>query len=430
MPAPTTWPAFLHLFQDCFTLPSYVLFEQLLTAWPLCPGRHTLTRLWSVIPAGSRRPYGAYARLIRDGRWSMDRLWARLARLLVERWVGEGVVTALLDDTLAKKTGRHIEGAGYFRDAVHSTASYTVTAWGLNIVVLALCVTPPWQGEPLALPLLIRVHRKDELSLVDLAVTMIWQLHRWLPDHRIRVVADGAYASLVGYQWPPTVHIVSRIRSNAALYDPPPPRTGRRGRPRLRGQRLPSPRQLAAGLAEADWTTSQVHMRTHLAERLVFARKVLWYEAARSRPLLLVIVRVPDGNQPPDFLITTDVNAAPETVASAYDHRWPIEDTNRNVKQFLGAEDPQSWVREGPERVLSLACWLYSAVCHWFADHAQEVAWPHRPWYASKSTPSFTDALATLRRQCWTAAFSARSAHEPVQPEILTTLLAVLAEAA
>lgn len=130
MPAPSTWPTFLLLFNGCFTAPSRLLFEQLVTAWALCPGRRTLTRLWSVIPLGGRHPYGAYTRWVREGRWSMDELWRRLLRVFVDRLAPNGELTFLLDDTLAKKTGRKIEGAGIFRDPVLSTATYTVAAWG------------------------------------------------------------------------------------------------------------------------------------------------------------------------------------------------------------------------------------------------------------------------------------------------------------
>ena len=72
MLAPPTWLLFLSQFAGSFTAPGRQLFEQLLTAWVLCPGRHTLTRLWSVIPEAQRRQYGAYARWVRCGRWSMD----------------------------------------------------------------------------------------------------------------------------------------------------------------------------------------------------------------------------------------------------------------------------------------------------------------------------------------------------------------------
>lgn len=54
--------------------PSQLLLEQLVTAFALCPGRRTLTRLWSVIPADLRRHYGAYAGWVREGYGSMDEL--------------------------------------------------------------------------------------------------------------------------------------------------------------------------------------------------------------------------------------------------------------------------------------------------------------------------------------------------------------------
>ena len=91
MPAPTSWLTFLHLFAPCFTSPGQLLFEQLVTAWALCPGRRTLTRLWSVMPPERRRRYGAYARWVREGKWSPDELWRRLVVHLVERMAVGGL---------------------------------------------------------------------------------------------------------------------------------------------------------------------------------------------------------------------------------------------------------------------------------------------------------------------------------------------------
>ncbi len=428
MPAPATWLTFLDLFNGCFTAPSRLLFGQLITAWGLCPGRRTLTRLWSVIPASGRQPYAAYTRWVREGMWEMDELWRLLARHLINHWAPSGRVQVLLDDTLNKKTGPKMAGAGMFRDPVLSTASYTVIAWGLNIVVLALCIPAPWGGEPLALPVLVRVHRKGELTTVQLAATMINQLAAWLPDRNFRLVVDGAYASLVGYDLPRAV-VVTRLRRNAALHDLRPPPTGRRGRPRTKGDRLPTPVQLAA--TATDWTPAEVSIRGQKVERLFWVRQLLWYEAAGSRPLQLVIVRDPQSHERDDFFLTTDISALPAEVASAYADRWSIEDTNRNGKQYLGAEDPQSWVGLGPERVASLACWLYAAIWHWFASsHADHQTWPDRPWYTTKRTPSFADALATLRREIWGSVISAPSALGPLPPEIAGLITTVLAEAA
>jgi hypothetical protein len=438
VPAPTSWLTFLQLFAGCFTSPGQLLFEQLVTAWALCPGRRTLTRLWSVIPAERRRGYGAYARWVRKGRWSPDELWRRLVVHLVEHWAPEGRLTLLLDDTLVNKSGRKVDGAGYFHDAVTSDAvAHKVTAWGLNVVVLALRVPSPWGGEPLALPVMVCLHRKrkeeqregeEELSLIELAAWMVFRLIEWLPNHRFRLVADGAYASLLRYQFPRTA-VITRIRRDAALFDLAPPRTGRRGRPRTKGARLATPLGLAATLADADWATVQVCVRGQMVERKLWSRTLLWYETTRSRPHLLVIVRHPSGHQHDDFFIASDTTMTPAQVASLYSDRWAIEDANRNLKQYLGVQNPQSWVGDGPERVVALAAWLYSAVWHWYLlVHAEDPTWPDRPWYTTKRTPSFADALAALRSETWSAILGSPP-RDLDSPQIASTLISILASA-
>jgi len=62
-----------------------------------------------------------------------------------------GVVPLDLDDSLWHKSGRCVDGAGSFRDAVRSTRSTIVYATGLNLVVVTLRVLPPWGGMPIGL---------------------------------------------------------------------------------------------------------------------------------------------------------------------------------------------------------------------------------------------------------------------------------------
>lgn len=429
MPAPSTWPRVLQPFFSCFTTPSAALFGQLLTAWMLCPGRHTLTRLWSVMPPGTRHYYGAYARWVRAGRWSMPALWQALLGDLVGRWAAEGPITLLLDDSLWHKTGRHIDGAGIFRDAVHSTVAHVVTALGLNIVVLALRVRPPGGGEPLALPIGLRLHRKGGPSLTALAAEMVREVVELLPDRTFCLVADGAYASLIGQGLPRTT-IISRMRRDAALFKlPPRRRPGQRGRPRQKGTRLPTPPELAAQVRH--WTRTTIGMRGREVQRDLWARPVLWYTVSPHALVLLVVVRDPTGHEPDDFLVTTDIHSRPQYVASAYFDRWAIEDCFRNTKQFLGAEDPQSWVVPGPERVAALGCWLYSVVWSWFlTTHSSNPPCLGRPWYSRKHLPSFIDALAALRREQWSSQVFGASPPAELNLENIRLLLDVLAEAA
>lgn len=429
MKAPrAAWDLFLAAFEPVFTLPSFALFCQLVSAWVVCPGRHTVTRMLGMLDSRRRRPHDAYHRFLRAGAWSLGELWHLLAGKLVASLVPQGDLLLDLDDTLFHKVGRKIEGAGVFRDAVRSTHARVVYALGLNLVVLTLRVRPPWGGEPLGLPVNLRLYRKGGPSHLDLAEEMIRQLAGWFPDRKFSLCSDGAFASLARRSLPRT-HLTSRMRRDAALFELPPPRKPRRrGRPRKRGRRLPTPEGIA--LRNEGWARKTVHFRGRLEKRILLARRVLWYGVCPDRQVLLVIVRDPTGKQHDDFFFTTDLDDTPEDVASRYAGRWSIEDTFRNVKQFLGGEDPQTWKHQGPERAAALSLWVYSAVWHWYlTTQGTRVSWPSLPWYQSKKTPSFPDALASLRRILWGTIIS-RSAPRSVMPKTVTVLIEALARAA
>ena len=172
-------------------------------------------------------------------------------------------------------------------------------------------------------------------------------------------------------------------------------------------------------------------MRGTTVQRLVHVRDVLWYAVNKRDLLRLVIVRDPTGVEPDDFFITTDLTATGAQIASRYAGRWSIEVCFRDVKQHLGAEDPQSWKRQGPERAACLALWLHALVWCWYLHaHPAGRTWIPRPWYTRKTTPSFLDALAALRRTLWSQRITAMSAHPEHADEITTALLDTLTYAA
>jgi hypothetical protein len=179
------------------------------------------------------------------------------------------------------------------------------------------------------------------------------------------------------------------------------------------------------------WKRQLVDVRGHLEERLVYSRPVLWYAVCPTRQVLLVIVRDPAGKEADDFFFTTDLNVSAADVASHYYGRWSIEDTFRNVKQYLGGEDPQTWKGQGPQRAASLALWTYAAVWQWYiTTHGTKPSWPRLPWYRAKSTPSFADALAALRRALWRRRIFGRSDASALTRKMAGTLIDVLARAA
>lgn len=265
----SSFAALLELTRAVFSAPSFAIFADLVQGWALAPGRRTVTAMISVADPTGRRAHDAYHRFLRDGAWSMGQLWRMLATYAIDRFVPTGVVPLDCDDTLYNKSGPKVNGAGIFRDAVRSTAKRVVYALGLNLVVVTLRVTPPWGGCPIGLPVNVRLRPKnDSTSTVEHAATMMRELADWLPDRAFHLCADGAYASLAGAGLP-RCHLTSRMRRDAALYEPAPPRTGKRGRPRTRGTRLPTPPQLAARARRRDWERVDIDVRGRSVERLV-----------------------------------------------------------------------------------------------------------------------------------------------------------------
>jgi hypothetical protein len=427
----SAWTALLEATRGCFRAPSFAIFTDLLVGWVCAPGRRTITAMIAVADPAGRRAHDAYHRFVRDGAWAMSLLWRVLAVHAVARFAAAGVVALDCDDTLFHKAGRKVNGAGVFRDAVRSTVRRVVYALGLNLVVVTLRVAPPWGGPPIALPVNARLHKKnDTTTTVEHAAAMLRELAGWLPDRHFHLCADGAYASLAGAGLPRT-HVTSRMRRDAALYEPAPPRTGKRGRPRTKGDRLPTPARLAATAGKKDWQAVEVDVRGQTLRRLVCVRDVLWYAVNNHDLLRLVIVRDPAGIEPDDFFVTTDLSAGGGDTASRYAGRWSIEVCFRDVKQGLGGEDPQSWKRDGPERAACMSLWLQAIVWCWYLDtHPTGQTWIPRPWYPGKATPSFLDALAALRRVLWSQRITALSAPQAQHTKITDVLLDTLAYAA
>jgi hypothetical protein len=418
-------------FTGCFTAPSFALFSELISAWVCCPARRTVCGIVATMDPVSASCHDAYHRFLRAGVWSMAALFEVLARLIVSSLCGKGDLAVDIDDTLFNKSGPKVAGASNFRDPIRSSGGKVVYALGLNLVVATLRITPPWGGEPLGLPINMRLYRKGGRSHIDLAEDMIAQIESWLPGRVVVVCADGAYASLARASLT-CAHVVSRMQRNAALFEAPPARTpGQRGRPRKRGARLPAPPGLAATAEAGEWKRVTLNLRGKHTERLILSRRVLWYGLLSNHLVLLVIVRDPTGHQPDDFFFATDVDRAPECVAEHYAGRWSIEDTFRNVKQFLGAQQPQSWKHQGPERAAGMSLWIYSAVWLWYlTTRGTAVTWKSRAWYPKKATPSFADALASLRRTLWHQRIFATSDQPRLTAETAEAIIDELARAA
>jgi hypothetical protein len=418
----------LFIVSPVFTQPTAEVFIRLATGWVLCSARRTITGIVPFADPDGWRSHDRYHRFF-HGAWSLAAFWRFLAVLLVERFYPVGVVPLDLDDTVYRRQGRSVNGASWWHDALRSTATKPVTCWGLNLVVLTLRVASPWSGACLALPVNLRLHRKDQTKLPRLAAEMVEELAGWLPRRELLLCADGFYASLLRHRRHlPRTHLISRLRSDAAIFELPPPASGKRGRPRKKGARLPALKDLAASIT--DWQSLDTQEQGRPRTRLAQARRVVWH-TVDPVPLLLVISRDPQDHHEDSFFFSTDLSARPAEVISAYAGHWSIEECFRNAKQHLGGQQPQAWKDSGPERAAAVSFWLYAAVWAWYLrDGRQAQSLPKAPWYPAKDHPSFQDALNSLRRCIWRSRIFPTNEPLPVPAEKVAALIDALASAA
>lgn len=207
-----TWESLLSAFALLFNAPTISLFNAIASAWVTCPGRRTITRLYALAEPLQSKSHDAYHRFIRVADWHAAHLWKIVAELMISALYETGVIFMDLDDMTFHKSGRKIEGASWWRDAVRSTGTKVVHCFGLNVIVLTLRVNPPWGGEPLGLPINVRIHLKGGATLLMLAGEMIRETVSWFPGRCFEVCGDGFYASLMGKGFPAEVQLTSRMR--------------------------------------------------------------------------------------------------------------------------------------------------------------------------------------------------------------------------
>ncbi|MBI2298516.1 MAG: transposase [Armatimonadetes bacterium] len=386
------------------TAPTFGNFVTLLSGWVFAE-RRNVTGLIEAAGAVDRKHFSVYHRFFATARWSLEELgFAVLA--LVLPWLGEGSVLLALDDTLARKHGLKVYGAGMHHDPLLSSRRQAIMNYGHCWVTLGVLVRFPFCCRRVfCLPILFALylnrksaakHRRVYRTKPELAVELAQRLARRFPHHRFHRVADSAYGgeSVLG-QLPPGFDLTSRLVLDARLHEAPPLRqAGTRGRPPRRGKLLPNPQQMLAGRARR--VTLELYGRRDRVRLTDVEARV--YKVP-DRPLRVVAVDPLRGGRPRQAFYSTCAGASAQQVLTWYALRWAIEVTFHDTKGCLGLEEPQNWTPLAVRRTAPLAFLLYSLVLLWYAAEGHRLAAVcRRPWYPHKPHASFADMLATLRR--------------------------------
>jgi hypothetical protein len=442
-------------FASCFTQPSFQTFGVIVAGWLLGQGRRVVTRILRAGGGLEIKSFSCYHRFFSQARWSLDELGRVMLGWVLKFIPPKAPIVAAVDDTLNRKTGRHIWAAGMHHDPLLSTTQRVFFSFGHNFVVLSIQVCFPFAPHKAwSLPILIRLYRgkqkkgkpggerkaigqappSEYRTRPQLASEMIALLASWLPQRTIHVLGDSEYAGRsISRHLPQNVHLTSRMVMNAALYDLPPKHPkNQRGAPRKKGKRLESPVQLAAS-NNVRWTKTKVTLYGRHVRVWYKTCVALWYNSAGARPLRMVVVRDPSGRRKDDCFFSTDRSLSAKAVLELFALRWPLEVAFYNAKQFLGLEDPQNRTPKAVQRTAPLALYLHDLVILWFAEYGHFDAQAYRrthPWYVLKRTPSFANMLGCLKTASLRATISRYGAQKAHSAKKLQPLFEALEEAA
>ena len=84
------------------------------------------------------------------------------------------------------------------------------------------------------------------------------------------------------------------------------------------------------------------------------------------RPILIVVVRDPQGKFKDTYLFTTDLSQGSIVGNQAVRWRWSIEVLFKSSKQVLEFESPQHWCQESVEKLAPWVWLLQSVLSVWY----------------------------------------------------------------
>ena len=414
-PLPPRFLSRLAGFADLFTRPTWSNVLVLLAGVILAPGRRTVAAALRILGRDRDPDFCTFHRILNRATWSSRAAARQLLILLIKAFVPSNAPVVIgIDDTIERRWGAKISARGIYRDPVRSSKGHFVKASGLRWLSAMLLVRVPWADRIMALPFLTLLAPSKRFytgksrapkTLLDWARQAALQIHRWLPDRYIVLVADSAFAAIEFLAAVRNhVCVVTRLRLDANLFDVPPQRRKGRGRPAIKGKRQ---KKLSAVLLDrkVSWQRHRVSLWYGRTNRIVeiATGTALWYRGGVPPvPIRWILVRDPTGELDPQAFLATDLDAHPRDILAWFVSRWQVEVTFEEVRAHLGVETQRQWSDKAILRTTPALLGLFSLVTIWTHELSKSRKLKIRTaaWYP-KAALTFSDAIAAVRREIW-----------------------------
>jgi hypothetical protein len=389
----------------------------------LTQGRRTLANLLRTVADLTQGDSSSYHRVLSLAQWSALSLASILTRFILQHFWPQGRIRLVGDDTVTEHPGRKVYGKARHRDPVRSSHSYTAWRWGHKWVVLAVLVQFPYASRPWALPVLVTLYRSPEdnrkrgrphKTPAQLLQRLLRVLLRWFPDRQFILAGDQGYGShemaMMGQSTRGRLTLVSKFYPDASLYEPPPAYSGH-GRPRVKGDKLPTPQEVVA-------TAPRTHLNVAWygggrRDVEVVSGTGHWYQAGKGLvEVRWVYVHDLTGTHRDEYFYGTDVSMTAQQIIEEYTGRWNVETTFEESRAYLGLESTRGRCEKTVQRAEPCLLGLYSVVAllYWLLP-VQEQEQGVVEWEGKKSV-TFSDAITAVRRWLWTHWVFPRAGHE------------------
>jgi hypothetical protein len=436
-PLPTRFAGIILAFAPLFVHRSWCHAQLLLIGAILLPGQRTVTNVLRITAHARDRHFVNVHRVLSRAAWCPRTGSHILLGMLIAAFVPRGPVILALDDTIERRRGKRIAAKGIYRDPVRSSDGHFVKASGLRWMSLMLLAPIPWAGRVWALPFLTalvpseracRERGRRHKSLLEVGRQLVLQARRWLPGRDLVLVGDSGFSALLFLD---AIHrggvtAITRLRLDAALYEPAPPRPpGTIGRPRTKGARLPNLSDVLTA-PRTRWQMTVMPGWYGAGERTIeiaTATAVWRHGGLPVVPIRWVLVRDPESRFAPQALLCTDIDREPVQIVSWFVRRWNVEVTFQEARAHLGMETQRQWSDKAIARTTPCLLALFSIVTLLASrlPVRERARITTAAWYA-KPKPTFIDALAAVRYALWreqTSVMSCRQSHRPKRRFVL-----------
>ena len=381
--------------------------------------------------------WSATYRLFAKGRMDTQAVFAPARNTVIERLRQDEALVVMMDDTLIRKRGRKVHGAGWKRDPLgpHFCNNFV---WGQRFLQMSAALPDrDCEGRARAIPIDFthapspskprkrapeeewqRYHAlKEEMKISSLAADKLRELHGQVDGKHIICSVDGGFTNRTVFRdVPENTTLIGRIRKDAKLFAVPEEKLGSgRGRRRFYGAALPTPDAVRQD-ESIPWQEVEAYAagKRHLFE--VKGMPCVRWQGTGERTVQVVIVR-PLAYRPrkgahllyrnPAYLLCTDTSLDLPRLIQAYLWRWEIELNFKEEKTAIGLGEAEVRTKQSVENVPALVVAAYTYMLLAGTDHrVTQKSLPRPKWqkHLKNERASAQQMRSMLRAQLWNMA--------------------------